>query len=199
MNNILLFFSAALLSFGGSNNVTYRVTIDEKDFPLEIEGVVSSTKPYAVRYSTKIEHNGSEGVAFIAENCLYSAEHIFTDKNFVDTDFPDAIFLGNTEIFGLHICRQNHNFGDTFGAFLQNGFIKLTFNDMTNYFYKTKASLPVIPGDSGSPVVCIEHLGVIGTVSATGENGIETWIAILPHEKQTSGSEKIKKEEVKKD
>jgi len=100
------------------------------------------------------------GKAFIAENKIWSARHIFEKSGY------DLINLGDSTISGLSFCKEDHIRSDVFFFTTKLGDIYMYCILESEDTYNTMNTAPVIGGDSGSPVFCMSHTKVIGIVSA---------------------------------
>lgn len=121
------------------------------------------TSPYTFTFY----YGNRSGKAFIAENMIYTAKHVVTQI------FPhdlDLVIVGTSDIKGSEICRSEHKVGDMFMADEERGRIifKLESIDGDEDMFET--SEPIISGDSGSPLFCMQHGAIVGVVTKKVSN-----------------------------
>jgi hypothetical protein len=124
----------------------------------------------------ELEHS-YYGKAFIAENKIWTAKHVIESIDLSNS--PDVHVLGECEIEGLQICDQEHGVGSYFYMRVGNppapnvrsinpNKVEMIFVSEERNYIKVFMENEVIPGDSGSPVLCADHDKVIGIVSMRG-------------------------------
>ena len=147
--------------FGCTSAPVVPTTEVVEDMPISI------LKQMEILYTMTITNNGFYGKSFIADSKLYTCEHMFSETP-IDLLISDIRVLGDSSIAGLCICTEEHGPGDFFYSILQGGFSVFCVFEVIGNYYDTSSSPNVITGDSGTPVLCIEHNGVVGLVSAIG-------------------------------
>jgi hypothetical protein len=123
-----------------------------------------------------LEHYGY-GKAFIADGQIWSARHIYDDGLDINKNGTiDIVRIGTSPLQGLEICQEKHGVGDVLalrvGAYSNKnpredapGVIQMTIMTANGNYWNTFMDKQIIQGDSGSPVLCVEHDKVVGLVS----------------------------------
>lgn len=127
-------------------------------------------------YTFDIEVSGFLGRAFIADNRIWTAQHIYIRGFDVDHNI-DILNLGRTDIHGLDICSLNHERDSTlyYNVGLQIKPMVIVSQDAINIY--TKCMVKIKAGDSGSPVLCAAHNMVVGIISQRTEDGDNSYVA----------------------
>jgi hypothetical protein len=128
---------------------------------------VNSITPFEM-FTFTIEADTREvntlGIGFIAGSKIWTADHIFNDNgyNWVEKDVRE---IGESPIKGLDICKEDHSIGDIFFYKTKKGPILSQVMLEENEYYEVLMKHPMRVGNSGSPVLCYDHLKVVGLVS----------------------------------
>lgn len=119
-------------------------------------------------YVFDIESTEAYGRAFICNNEIYSANHIFetTDPG-ASNDIRD---LGHTDVYGLDRCMNEHKLDEILFYRTKKGIKYLLIVYIDDKIFGVIPLNPLERGDSGSPVLCLKDNGVVGIVSHLMEN-----------------------------
>jgi hypothetical protein len=114
-------------------------------------------------------------IAFIADHCIFTVRH-GEDLHFSieDLDSPDIAVIGTCAEPGLEFCEEEHKIGDSYTYVSIYGTNIISVVHSLVDFYSGIASRAVVPGESGTPVFCIQHHKVVGMISgySTHDNNI---------------------------
>jgi hypothetical protein len=112
----------------------------------------------------------SLGCGFIADHALYTAKHLlknqYTSTPVFQRFSSDVAIMGTTLVKGLEICTETHSAGDWLYYTVRGENIDATICSTELDKYIVDACANIKPGDSGSPVLCMNHNRVVGLVSA---------------------------------
>jgi hypothetical protein len=112
----------------------------------------------------------SLGCGFIADHALYTAKHLlknqYANVSVLNGFVHDVAIMGTTLVKGLEICTERHSDGDWLYYTARGKNIDITICKVRMNKYIVEASSNIKPGDSGSPVLCLDHNRVAGLVSA---------------------------------
>lgn len=124
------------------------------------------------------------GVAFILEGEVWTARHV-AYRSFSERD---ALCLGLAPITGLRRCREPHSVADKLSYPTERGRNRLLVIKDRGEMLDVVSEELMRPGESGSPVSCAAHDGVIAVMTHRIPGETRGIITRLPPEHGTTPS-----------
>ena len=104
------------------------------------------------------------GTAFILEGFMVTATHV---TECCTSLADDVKILGESPLYGLTLCDCDHEVGDMFYYHSRREGLKIVYSvEEDDIFIVGEGPMPPLMGESGSPVLCMEHRHVVGLITA---------------------------------
>jgi len=154
-----------------SPNFGPAITEDFRSFgPINGDPMVNLS-PFT--YVLRVTKDGQTyfGKSFIVNGIIVGPQHMnpnLEEDYDITSDKPDIWLYGQSEEEGLDLCPHYHGVDSWVHYHTTRGVVRMVIDSFQSWYYMTNCEIPVLPGDSGSPVLCNDHEKVVGVVSGRG-------------------------------